>query len=173
MLIDVRRPAPMRAALTRRALLAGSVVLGASWGVAACTSDPPPEPDTSSTDGAAPDADAGIRATVAGDEAELIARYEATIAAHPELADTLTPLRDEHLAHAEAMGSNRPEAGGFAEPVPATRGQALAALIEAEQQAVALRTSACEASIDTDLARITALIAASEAGHAEFLRGVR
>ena len=41
-----------------------------------------------------------------------------------------------------------------------------------QQQAIALRTAACEESMATDLARITALIAASEAGHAEYLRGI-
>ncbi len=169
MLADVRGPTGPRAGLTRRALLGGSAVVGASLVMtAACTSsiEPPPE----STAAPEPDPDARIREEVAGQEAALIAVYDATIAAHPGLADALRGIREEHAAHAEAMG---PPVSGAAPPqVPATRAGAITALVEAEQQAIALRTSACEAAAGADLARVTALIAASEAGHAEFLRGV-
>ena len=136
-----------------------------------CTSTA--DPDSSSASGTdpapAPEADAAVRAGVAADEAALIALYDAVIAAHPDLAGDLTPLRDEHVAHAESMGALE------SAPVPAgvgTRAQALAAIREAEQRAVAERTASCEECTTADLARLTALIAASEAGHAQFLRGI-
>lgn len=158
---------PASTGLTRRALLGGSAALAAGV-LAACTSDPVPAPSDSPSPAA--DADAQVRVTVADGEAQLIALYDAVIAAHPGLAPDLEPLRAEHLAHADAVAAAPSPAG----PAPAvgSRPQALAALIEAEQQAVAQRTGACEASTASDLARTLALIAASEAGHAEFLRGI-
>ena len=161
MLSDMRRPG-----LTRREILGGSVLLGV---LVACTADPSPGP-TATSSGPGPEPDATVRADVAQQEADLIALYDATLAAHPDLTEALTPIRAEHAAHAEAMGvttTATPPAS-----VASVRGEALANLIEAEQQAVALRTAACEACAEADLARTTALIAASEAGHAEFLRGV-
>jgi len=142
-------PPPPGARLTRRALLGGSALVGASLIAAACTPAPGPEPSDNS-EAPAPDADAQVRAAVAADEASLIALYDAVIAAHPALASDLAALRDEHREHAEA----------------------LAALTDAEKRAVGQRTAACEAAAAEDLARLTALIAASEAGHAEYLRGL-
>ena len=57
-------------------------------------------------------------------------------------------------------------------PAVGSRAEALAALADAEQQAIGQRTAACEAASGADLARVTALIAASEAGHVEYLRGI-
>lgn len=162
MLSDMRRPG-----LTRREILGGSVLLGV---LVACTSDPSPGP-TATTSAPGPDPDAAVRADVAQQEADLIALYDATVTAHPDLTESLAVIRAEHAAHAEAMGVGATAATPAS--VASVRGQALADLIAAEQQAVALRTAACEACAESDLARITALIAASEAGHAEFLRGVR
>jgi hypothetical protein len=161
-------PPPPGARLTRRALLGGSALVGASLVAAACTPAPGPEPSNSS-DAPAPDADAQVRAAVAADEASLIALYDAVIAAHPALASDLAALRDEHREHAEAMGVTPTSA---AAPVVGSRTEALAALTDAEKRAVAQRTAACEAAAAEDLARLTALIAASEAGHAEYLRGL-
>lgn len=155
--------------LTRRALIGSGLLLGTSL-VAGCTSGPAPGPDPSPTPTPEADADVAVRESVAGDEAAIIALYDAVIAAYPNLAGDLTPLRDEHRAHAEAMGAALP-----AEPAPAapaTQPQALAALLDAEQQAVGQRTAACEASETADVARTIALIAASEAGHAEYLRSL-
>ena len=116
------------------------------------------------------DVDAQVRVSVADGEAQLIALYDAVLAAHQGLAADLEPLRAEHIAHADAVAATPTPAGPA--PTVGSRPQALAALIEAEQQAVAQRTGACEASTAADLARTVALIAASEAGHAEFLRGI-
>jgi hypothetical protein len=153
--------------LTRRTVLGGSAVLGLAL-LTGCTSEPEPAP--SDTPAPVPDADAQVRDTVAAEEAALIALYDAAIAAHPGLAGDLTPLRDQHVAHAEAMGS-APQSGQAVGGV-GSRPQALAALKDAEQRAIAQRTSACEAATGIDTARTIALIAASEAGHAEYLRGL-
>jgi hypothetical protein len=110
-----------------------------------------------------------VRADVAAQESAIIALYDAVIAAHPALATDLAAIRDEHAAHAEAMGVAGPST---ASPVVGTRAEALAALSDAEKQAIAQRTAACEAASGADLARVTALIAASEAGHVEYLRGI-
>lgn len=141
--------------------------------LAGCTSAPEPAPTGSEAPSPDPDADAQVRLDVAANEASIIGLYDAVLAAYPGLADALAPLREEHRAHAAAMGDPTdvgPADGGPAEV--GSRPQALAALIEAEQQAVAQRTSACEATSQEELARTIALIAASEAGHAEFLRGI-
>lgn len=159
--------APREARLTRRALIGGSALVGASLLAAACSPSPSPDPTDSAEP--PPDPDAAVRADVAGAEASLLALYDAVIAAHPALAEDLSALREEHAAHAEALGV--PASAPPAPPV-GSRAQALAALSEAEQQAVGQRTSACEAATGAELARLTALIAASEAGHVEFLRGV-
>jgi hypothetical protein len=171
MLTDVHGPdlpeTPRGGPLSRRALLSGSALAGAVLLVGACTSAPSPAPTVSPDPG--PDPDEQVRAGVAADEAQLLALYDAVIAAHPALAASLTAIRAEHAEHAAAMGVS---ATPPAPPAVGSRAEAVAALIAAEQQAIAQRTVACEASAEGDLARLTALIAASEAGHAEFLRGL-
>jgi hypothetical protein len=159
--------ASLRGPLTRRALISSSALMGAALLAAACSPSPSPEPSESTT--AEPDADAQVRADVAAQESAIIALYDAVIAAHPALATDLAAIRDEHAAHAEAMGVAGPST---ASPVVGTRAEALAALSDAEKQAIAQRTAACEAASGADLARVTALIAASEAGHVEYLRGI-
>jgi hypothetical protein len=168
MLAGVHQPtARTRASVTRRALLGGSAVVTAAV-LVGCSSEPEPKPSDSPTP--EPDADAQVRARVASDEIAIIALYDAVMAAHPDLSPELMPLRDEHAEHRDAVG----DASATTSPTPAvgTRPQAIAALIEAEQRAVAERTTACEAAAGTDVARLVALIAASEAGHAEYLRGL-
>lgn len=159
----------LRGRVTRRALIGTSALIGASLVAAACSPSPSPEP----TDTPAPepdvDADAQVRSDVAAQEAAIIALYDAVVAAHPELATDLAALRDEHAEHAEALGSPTPASGA---PAVGSRAEALAAVMEAEKQAIAQRTAACEAASGADLARLTALIAASEAGHVEYLRGI-
>lgn len=172
MLAGVHRSDPAdRAGLTRRTLLAGGIALGAvALAAAGCTSSPD-DSSGGSPSPVDPDPDASVRQAVAEAEAAIIALYDAAIAAYPALAADLGAVRDEHRAHAEAMGiavaSPSPSP-----PAPATRSAALAGLAEAERAAVLERTAACEASTGADLARVTALIAASEAGHVEFLRGI-
>jgi hypothetical protein len=154
----------LRGRVTRRALIGGSALIGASLVAAACSPAPSPEP--TDTPAPEPDIDAQVRSDVATQEAAIIALYDAVIAAHPELATDLAVLRDEH---AEALGSTAPASNA---PAVGSRAEALAAVTEAEKQAIAQRTAACEAASGADLARLTALIAASEAGHVEYLRGI-
>ena len=157
----------LRGRVTRRALIGGSALIGASLMAAACSPGPSPEPTDTSTP--EPDVDAQVRSNVAAQEAAIIALYDAVMAAHPELASDLAALRDEHAEHAEALGSPAPASSA---PAIGSRAEALAAVSEAEKQAIAQRTAACEAASGADLARLTALIAASEAGHVEYLRGI-
>lgn len=165
------RPQPPEAArearLTRRALISGSALAGVSLVIAACSSSPSPGPTDTPTP--TEDLDAQVRADVAAAEAALIGLYDAVIAAYPALASDLTAIRDEHAAHAEAMGV---APSPVIAPAVGSRAEALAALADAEQQAIAQRTAACESAAGADLARVTALIAASEAGHVEYLRGL-
>lgn len=146
-------------------MLGGAATLTAVF-VAGCSRETGPVPTSSPT--SEPDDDAQVRAAIAAEEAAIIGLYDAVIAAHPGLAGDLGPVRDEHAAHLDTMTSPPPSAP----PAPAvgSRPQAISALIEAEQQAVAQRTSACESATGAEIARLAALIAASEAGHAEFLR---
>jgi len=135
--------------------------------VVGCSREPEPLPTSATSE---PDVDAQVRAAIAAQEAAIIGLYDAVIAAHPGLAGDLRPVRDEHAAHLDAMAT--PPASTPPTPAIGSRPQAVRALIDAEQQAVAQRTSACEAATGADIARLAALIAASEAGHAEFLRGL-
>lgn len=171
MLAGVHHPTTPAATarLTRRALLGGSTALAAGL-VAACTSSPAPSPTGSDSIAPVPDADGQVRTSVAEEEAALIALYDAVLSTYPGLSAELAPIREQHLAHAEAMGGGAVAAS--AAPAVGSQPQAIAALIDAEQQAIAQRTAACESASGEEIARTLALIAASEAGHAEYLRGL-
>jgi hypothetical protein len=115
-----------------------------------------------------PAPDEAIRASCATAEADLIARYDATLMAYPGIAG-LSTIRDEHAAHLEAFGvsvnpSSTPD-------VATSQTQALKDLQQAEQSAAEARTTDCVAVGDAALARLIALIAASEAAHAVALGG--
>jgi len=155
----VGNPAPdSPSSISRRAALA--IIVGA--GVAACTPAGEPSPDASSTS----DTDALTRSDVAAQEWMLVAMYDAAIAAQPSKVDELTSLRDQHIEHAQALGSAAP--GGSASPVSAAPDRAQ--LVAAELQASRDRVTACSRAAQPDLARLLALIGASEAGHAAFLK---
>lgn len=155
--------------VSRRAILAA----GATLAAAACSpgTDAAPSPSGSTPEAAPPDPDLGLRSEVAAREWALVALYDAALAA-PGAPDPslLSLLRDQHREHAGALGSSGPE--DTASPTPTATGvDVRARLIEAEQQAAGARSDACQAARDPDLVRLLALIAASEAGHAESLRG--
>ncbi|MFE5871761.1 hypothetical protein ACFQ6V_24380 [Streptomyces roseifaciens] len=59
-----------------------------------------------------PSAAERLRAAAGRDSAQLLARYDATIAAHGALAERLRPLREEVARHAEAFGAPRGASGG-------------------------------------------------------------
>ncbi len=152
-----------RAHLTRRAALA--LLAGAT--VAACSSGGNSDEATATSD-----PDAGIREQVAGQEWSLVALYDAVIAAQPALAGELAALRQQHVDHANALGSaSAPPASASPPTVSSSPEAARATLLDAEAAAVRERTQACQAAVGTEPARLLALIAASEAGHAAYLRG--
>ncbi|MFC3575244.1 hypothetical protein ACFOZ0_18575 [Streptomyces yaanensis] len=89
-------PPPPRIRLRRRSLLASAA--GAAL-LAGCSD----APDSATTGGSASAADRA-RARAARDSEALAERYAAVIAAHPELAERLRPLRAEVARHAQAFG---------------------------------------------------------------------
>jgi|GEM_PF-3113212 hypothetical protein len=126
-------------------------------------------------------------------EAELLKRYDATLALASVSADSgltakLTAIRAEHAAHAEAIqqgytppsaptpssppGSPTPSASATTWSPQATTDAktALAALAGAEQDAASARTADILGS-DGAIAMLLASIAASESGHAALLLG--
>lgn len=153
---------PDAGSIDRRGFIAGAVA--GALALAGCTSGPPTAADTG-TD--------RVRAQVAADEASLIAQYATTIAALPQLAASLQPIMQEHQAHLAAMGARATESATPAGRPPGSPDQALAALADAERAAAQQRREACVASGDAELARILALIAASEAAHIPALGGIR
>lgn len=99
------------------------------------------------------------------DELALIAAYDAALqdATGPQ-RDVLRQFRDEHVAHLTALGwrglpSARPSQ---APPTPSQ-------LIRAERRAARDRTAAARSAQDPQSAQVLALIAASEAQHADRL----
>ncbi|MFD9815988.1 hypothetical protein [Streptomyces sp. NPDC059080] len=97
-------------ALTRRTTLLAGAALGAAPLLTGCSdgSGPPRARQTAAAE--------RLRAAAAGDSTRLLARYDATLAAHPALGPRLGPLRAEVARHAEAFGA-RP-AGGSGAPSP-------------------------------------------------------
>ena len=152
--------------ISRRSFVQGATLAGLSAAaLAACT----PGSDSPAPMSSSADPDAGIRDDAAARERVLIALYDAAIVAHPDLASDLTAIRDEHAAHADALAP-APASGSPAVPSAGSAAAALKVLTEAERLATAERTASCEGAASQDLAQLLALIAASEAGHAEYLR---
>ncbi|MEU9416267.1 hypothetical protein [Streptomyces sp. NPDC048272] len=116
----------------------------------------------------------------------LLERYDSTIAAHPDLAGRLAPLRASVAAHPAALSfaesgqpgerraSPSPSASATAtpsrsgEPVPPKAADALAALADAERGLSETRTVAL-AGAPGELARLLASVAACGAVHAYLL----
>jgi hypothetical protein len=140
-----------------RAVLGGALAAGP---LAACTADKPAAPP-------APDPLTPFyRATEA-----LLARYEAVIAAQPDLADRLGPLRDDHRAHVQALAREL----GFPSPAPAASGATqppadggVAALQAAEKEAAAAAYTAC-LTAPSYHAALLGSIAACRSSHVEVL----
>ncbi|MEU2793510.1 hypothetical protein [Streptomyces sp. NPDC007100] len=177
-------------ALTRRrTLLAGSVLGGAALLLTGCSDD-------SGSGGGKKDAEAAaearLRAQAARDSAALLARYDATLAAHPGLGERLRPLRAEVARHAAAFGgaspapssaapsspaapSAQPRAGATGTPsapaspaVPPDGKQARTDLAAAERRTADARATAL-VTAPPELARLLASVAAAGAAHAYLL----
>ncbi|UUU36952.1 hypothetical protein JIX56_11795 [Streptomyces sp. CA-210063] len=120
------------------------------------------------------------RARVAKDSGGLVERYDAVIAAHPDLAALLTPLRAEVVRHARAFGGGEGAGSASASaspaasashspsPVPEDPKAALAGLAAAER-ALADKRGKALVAVPGEVARLMASVAAAGAGHAYLL----
>lgn len=115
-----------------------------------------------------------LRRRAAGQSAALLGRYDATLTAHPALAERLTPLRANVAQHLKALGG-KPEgkAGGRAagtdeRAVPQDEQGALAALADAERRTADARTKALDGATP-EFARLLASVAAAGGAHAYLL----
>ncbi|MEU7200034.1 hypothetical protein [Streptomyces sp. NPDC045470] len=173
-------------ALTRRrTLLAGSVLGGTALLLTGCSDGSGPGGGRQDADAAA---DERLRAQAARDSSALLARYDATLAAHPGLGERLRPLRAEVARHAAAFGvspapgapgapSARPGTGASpaasspgpsAPAVPPDEKQARTDLAAAERRTADARATAL-VSAAPELARLLASVAAAGAAHAYLL----
>ena len=153
---------------SRRQGLTALAVLGPVGLFTACSSGAAP---TESTAAPSP---ATVSSAVAAQERELVALYDAVIAAHPELASALQVIADQHREHAVALEDGGDEAAtASVSPAPAEAQAALATLIAAERRAMRQRVDACVEADAPGLARTLAYIAASEGSHVAALRDVR
>ncbi len=97
----------------------------------------------------------------------LAARYDAAIAASPQLAATLTPLRDTHLTHAKALAAVMRPAPPAGSPQPAPSAQT-GTVRQAEQAGHQEAVEAC-LTAPPYRAVLLAEIAAARACHLEVL----
>jgi ferritin-like protein len=166
--------------LSRRSVLLSAAVAAA---VTACTD----EPAESSPTPPPPSPDELLRRVVVAAEADLIALYAATRAAHPQLADALAPVEDRHRRHFDAVAASgrvavatRPRATAnptqasatatpSAPPLPTDPAAALDALRSAEHTAAEARLKDCLSCKDPALAELVAAVAAGEAANAVLL----
>jgi hypothetical protein len=171
-------PAPSAPGLSRRSVLVYAAVAAT---VTACTD----EPAESSPTPPPPSPDELLRRVVAAAEADLIALYAATRAAHPQLADALAPVEDRHRRHFAAVAASgrvavatRPRAKADPAPASATPSgpptptdpaAALDALRSAEHAAAEARLEDCLSCEDPALAELVAAVAAGEAANAVLL----
>ncbi|MFJ6720236.1 MULTISPECIES: hypothetical protein [unclassified Streptomyces] len=167
---------------SRRSVLAGAAGAAGAALLTGCTGG-----------SGAPDEDLGIplerrmRENAARETERLLERYDATTAAHPDLAGRLAPLRAAVAAHAVALavpGSGRPAGAPSASssgsapsagtparrpaPVPPTPAEALTELADAERSLSEARIVAL-AGAPGELARLLASVAACGAVHAYLL----
>ncbi len=164
---------PKVALSRRRTLLAGAALGGAAL-LTGCSSDDGPDRGEDSS------AAERLRERSARDSTALLARYDATLAAHPALAERLRPLRSEVARHARAFTEHRaaPSPSGTpakgraheaaAPAVPHDEKAARSALAEAERKLADVRTQELLAA-PPELARLLASVAASGAAHAYLL----
>ena len=152
--------------------------LGVLAGVAGCSGEKGSEDAAQVTR-----AELRMRRDAARQSRELLARYEATAAAHTALADRLRPMRAATARHSEVLngragkdkdgGGEREQdsgkAGGRKKPsVPAEEKAALAALGDLERRTAQERTDAL-VKAPPGLARVLASLAAAGAAHAYLL----
>ena len=163
--------------ITRRQGLLAVAVLGGAGLVAACTSSS--EPDVPSP---TPSPTGPVDESAAG-ERSLLTQYDQVIAALPELAAALAPLRAQHADHLAALTGEPATPTATTSPSvtasanasstgPVTAKSAVRTLIAAERAAARQRIEACVGATEPGLARTLAFIAASEASHIPALKDV-
>jgi hypothetical protein len=152
----------------RRGVLAGGVAAAVALtaGLAGCRDTPKAQPPSPIL-------------PVREDSLALLAAYDATLRRHPDLADRLKPLREDHHRHVRELdrelGSATPSASGSAtvspsvSPVPSSADAALGALTGQEKQAEQRARRSCLAAPDR-YATLFGSIAACRASHVEALR---
>ncbi|MGW7492307.1 hypothetical protein [Streptomyces sp. NPDC054786] len=176
-------------ALTRRRTLLAGAALGGMALLTGCSEDSGPDRAEHSSSAER------LRERSARDSSTLLARYDATLAAHPALESRLSPLRSEVARHAEAFSKEQatpspgdgavdgpardagvpasgPSPHGSRRPseprVPRDERTARAALADAERTLADVRTKALTAA-PPELARLLASVAAAGAAHAYLL----
>ncbi|MFK4108766.1 hypothetical protein [Streptomyces sp. NPDC002176] len=162
-------PPRARSGPRRRTLLASLAGFGAL--LAGCSSGSGPAERAAS-------AATRARARAARDSADLLARYDAVLDAHPALADRLAPLRSAVAAHRDAFGGtddSKAKNGKKAKPspspaptAPADQKEALTSLASAERT-VADRRAGALLEVPGELARLLASVSAAGSAHAYLL----
>jgi len=152
----------------RSVLVAGSLAIAAAGLASGCSVLGADEPETITP----PDSDA-LRA-VAGESLDLAKSYDEAISRTPDQAAKLTPIRDAHREHADAIGRSL-DASVAPAPAPSASASGgggasglLKALQAAERAAAERATSACLA-VASHHAPLVGAIAAARASHAEAL----
>ncbi|WP_240958360.1 hypothetical protein [Streptomyces barkulensis] len=172
----------------RRSLLAAGAAGAAALLLTGCSQEEP-----TAAERRLASADERLRGAAARGSAALLARYDRTLAAHPDLAGRLEPLRADVARHVRAFGGT--ESGGSASPkpsgtpkasaspggspapdasrgagagVPADPGRALAVLANAERAAADALTRALDGA-PPELSRLLASVAAAGAVHVHLL----
>ncbi|WP_326596250.1 hypothetical protein [Streptomyces sp. NBC_01803] len=159
----------MSSGVPRRSLLACCAILGASAG---CTSG---DDGTGQGGQAAAATPQGLRRRAARDSTALLARYDATVSAHPALAGTLTAFRDTVAAHVTTLNESEtaaPGAAGTTPEVPAEPDRALTALADAERHTADERLRDL-AEAPPEFARLLASLAAAGAAQSYLLSEAR
>lgn len=154
--------------ITRRSVLGGATLGVVTVSLAGCRA----AQQTDGTVVTTTDVGESIRQEVIAAETALVALYDQAIAGLPDLQPALGAIREQHLAHATAMGAAPDAQGAPPGPLPPTAAQVLQGLIDAERTAVGARTAACVAAPEAELARVLALITASESSHLPYLTSI-
>ncbi|MBU7596095.1 hypothetical protein JGS22_000210 [Streptomyces sp. P38-E01] len=156
---------------------AGAVALLATACTGGGADEPPSAPKASPAE--------EVRGEAARQSRELLERYDATVRAHPSLAEPLAPLRAavaRHLAEFDGRsGRRQPDterrekadsAAAGARKVPGEPRAALAALAKAERRTVDARTKALDTA-PPQAAMVLASVAAAGAAHGYLLTELR
>lgn len=167
-------PSPVTIALTRRQGLLALALGAPAVLLAACTEDAPSTTASASPASSGVTAGESLASQVAAEEAALVAQYDAALATlaggDAGTVALLTTLRDNHVAHRDALGGSGVDPAGGA---TASTGNVLAELLTAERAAARSRVRACVDADDPAVARTLSLIAAAEAAHVAALRAAR